>query len=56
MVVRRRRMTLRQLSEKDFGLGLRLSLLAESFRQKSPAPPTKEELASMDKKNTTPPE
>lgn len=45
MVVRRRRMTLKQLEERKDSLTMRLSLIREYFRQERPAPPTREELA-----------
>ena len=38
-VVRRRRMTLRQLTNRDHALGLRVSLLVERLRSTAPPPP-----------------
>jgi hypothetical protein len=46
MVVRRRRMTLKQLEAQKDGLSMRLALIREYFRQPRPEPPTAEERAA----------
>lgn len=47
MVVRRRRMTVRQLAEQKDSLSMRWSLWRESLRQERPAPPTRAEMNEM---------
>lgn len=47
MVVRRRRMTLAQLAKHRYGLGMRLALLREYFRQDRPEGPSATEFSAM---------